>query len=80
MSEKRQFKLYSNRHVIQKEKQYVVLFDVLDRFHEFDEHLLMEQLAETGYSIRFLKASIHYLYDLILKSLVLFHSGKTVTL
>ncbi len=80
MSEKRQFKLYSNRHVIQKEKQYVILFDALDRLHEFDEELLIEQLAETGISIRFIKASIHYLYDLILKSLMLFHSGKTVTI
>lgn len=80
MSEKRQFKLYSNRHVIQKEKQYVILFDVLDKLHEFDEQLFMEQLTKSGISIRFIKSGIHYLYDLILKSLVLFHSEKTATI
>lgn len=77
MSEKRQFKIYSSRHVIEGENKYIVLFDILEKMDEYDLNMLTSELKSLRKNTTFLKADMNFLYQLILKSLVLFHSGKS---
>jgi hypothetical protein len=77
MSEKRQFKIYSSRHVIEGENKYTVLFDILEKMENYDANELTASLKSTGKDTIYIKADMNYLYQLILKSLVLFHSGKS---
>lgn len=77
MSEKRQFKIYSARHVIDGENKYILLFDVLEKMELYNEKELISILKFQGKKTTFIKADMNFLYQLILKSLVLFHSGKS---
>ena len=66
-SEKRYFKIFSERHVIGEKNNYVMLFDAIDNMAEYDELALIK-------SNPFLKESLlsdqkYHLYGLILKSL-----------
>lgn len=72
-SEKRYFKIHSNRHVIGEENNYVKLFDLLDEMTEFDGDLLKAKLdaAAIKGNISSQKA---YLYKLILKAMRAFHA------
>jgi hypothetical protein len=80
MSEKRQFKIFSTRHILHSENKYLQLFDVLDEMEEYDETALKETLLAKNKLILYFKADMNFLYQQILKSLVLFHSGKTTPL
>ncbi|HUM52018.1 MAG TPA: hypothetical protein PK431_09390 [Chitinophagales bacterium] len=77
MSEKRQFKIYSSRHVIEGENKYMLLFTLLERMEIFDQDLLANSLKDAGKKTAFIKADMNFLYQSILKSLVLYHSGKS---
>ncbi len=77
MSEKRQFKIFSNRHIIQETNKYIVLFDHLEKMKEYDETLLEQLLTAENYDVSYLKADQNYLYQLILRSLIIFNSGKS---
>ncbi len=77
MSEKRQFKIYSSRHVIDGENKYTLLFDILDKMENYDEGKLISELQSKHKKTAFIKADMNFLYQSILKSLVLFHSGKS---
>lgn len=77
MSEKRQFKIYSSRHVIDGENKYTVLFDILDKMEPYDAGELTSALKSLNKETTYFKADMNFLYQLILKSLVLFHSGKS---
>lgn len=77
MSEKRQFKIYSSRHIIEGENKYILLFDVLDKMENYDSDTLILALNNYNKNTNFIKADMNFLYQLILKSLVLFHSGKS---
>lgn len=77
MSEKRQFKIFSKRHIIHESNKYNILFDLLEKMDEYDEAILEKALQEQKYDIRYLKADQNYLYQLLLRSLVLFNSGKS---
>lgn len=72
-SEKRYFKIYSNRHVIGEENNYVKLFDLLDEMADYDGESLKAKLdiAEIKGNISSQKA---YLYKLILKAMRAFHA------
>lgn len=72
-SEKRYFKIYSNRHVIGEENNYVKLFDLLDEMEGFDGDVLKAKLdaAAIKGNISSQKA---YLYKLILKAMRAFHA------
>lgn len=77
MSEKRQFKIYSSRHIIDGENKYTVLFDILDKMEQYDTEELTSALKSLSKETTYIKADMNFLYQLILKSLVLFHSGKS---
>ena len=80
MSEKRQFKIYSSRHIIDGENKYTLLFDILDKMENYDEGKLITALQSKHRKTTFIKADMNFLYQSILKSLVLFHSGKSAQL
>lgn len=77
MSEKRQFKIYGSRHIIDVENKYIFLFDVLEKMESYDAEALRIKLESAGRNTKFIKADMNFLYQLILKSLVLYHSGKS---
>jgi hypothetical protein len=77
MSEKRQFKIYSSRHIIEGENKYILLFDELDKMEVYNQEILTSELKQKNKNTLFIKADMNFLYQLILKSLVLFHSGKS---
>lgn len=77
MSEKRQFKIYSSRHIIDGENNYILLFDLLDKMENYDADELNSKLTLQEKNTTYVKADMNFLYQLILKSLVLFHSGKS---
>lgn len=77
MSEKRYFKLFSERHIIGGKNKYVDIFDILDKASEEDDGKIKIQLKACNVNTDFLSADKNYLYNLILKSLNDFHNGKT---
>ena len=73
MSEKRFFKVFSSRHVIGNENDYVKLFDLIQRMDIYDESLVIKA--------KFIKnssAEKNYLYRLVLKSLNAYHAQNSV--
>ena len=74
-SEKRYFKLFSS--LQGGEKNYMRLFNAIDLQEEYNEALLKEMFAGERFVKQFNVAK-KYLYDLILKSLLVYHSESTV--
>lgn len=64
MSEKRFFKIFSQRHVIGEKNQYLLMFDFIDKSKTINNEILLEQPFSKN-----LSAEKNYLYRLILKSL-----------
>ena len=75
-AEKRYFKVFAKRHVINEENHYIKLFEAMEKMKEYDEEWLKKKLEEQTFSknLPFWKS---YLYGLIMKSLRAYHSGKT---
>lgn len=65
-SEKRQFRLYVNRLGINADAKFLLLFDVMDKMHEYDEAKILERKITTKQQLSNLKA---HLYRQILISL-----------
>lgn len=80
MSEKRYFKIFSERHTIGEQNKYVILFDELDKAEEENDIILKNNLKKTGVNPDFISADKNYLYQLILRSLNVFHDSKTYNL
>ena len=80
MTEKRHFKIFSERHTIGEQNNYIALFDVLEEMKVFDLKECMDQLEARGIPTRHLASDKNYLYSLILKSLSLNHASKTASL
>jgi len=76
-SEKRYFKLNSNQNVRDKGKNYLKLFDLLEKMPQYDEHDLENNLKKAGVSTQYLSADKNHLFQLILRSLRNFHTAKT---
>ncbi len=76
-SEKRFFKIYSSRHVIGEQNNYIYLFDAIDNLVEYDEKKLIKKFEGKKFVNRFSVAK-SYLYDLILRSMNQYHSQKNV--
>jgi hypothetical protein len=64
MSEKRFFKIFSQRHVIGEANQYLLMFDFIDKNENINNETLLKQPFSKN-----LSAEKNYLYRLILKSL-----------
>jgi hypothetical protein len=79
MSEKRHFKLYASRHIIGKENLYVRLFNVIDKLNDYDEEKAKAFFKGTPFLTQFAAQKI-YLYNLILKSLRIYHSSSSINL
>lgn len=79
-SEKRYFKIFSDRHVIHDNNKYVVLFDTIDNLKNEEIHLIEEKLKKQKLNTDFLSADKNYLYQLILRALQSFHHNKTQTI
>lgn len=77
MSEKRYFKIFSERHTIGSQNKYVLLFDALDKANEENDIELKKELKRKGVNVDFLSADKNYLYQLLLRSLNDFHTSKT---
>jgi len=80
MSEKRYFKIFSERHTIGDQNKYLLLFDLIDKLEAEDDNILKAELKKLGINSDFLSADKNYLYNLILRSLNIFHSAKTYNL
>ncbi|MGB1206678.1 MAG: hypothetical protein ACPG5B_13590 [Chitinophagales bacterium] len=79
-SEKRYFKVFVGKHSSGAEKNYVQLFDAIDRQNTFEEASLLHYLKSLKIKTTYLAADQNYLYKLILKSLRNYHAGKTISL
>lgn len=79
-SEKGYFKKYASTFVTTGERNYMKLFDAIDRFagkeNTYDEEKLKRQLDEN--LIKQLSVLKNYLFSLIMKSMVWFHTDKHV--
>lgn len=80
MSEKRYFKIFSERHTIGEQNKYVALFDLLDKNSEENDQDIKKQLNKVKINTDYLSADKNYLYHLILKSLNDFHDSRTYNL
>jgi hypothetical protein len=76
MSEKRYFKIFSSRHVIAGQNNYIRLFDAIERQEEYNEQKIKEQFEEETF-ITHLPSEKHYLYNHVLDSLNAFHKDRT---
>lgn len=80
MSEKRYFKIFSERHTIGDQNKYVVLFDILDALSEEQDSSVKKELRKHKINADYLSADKNYLYHLILRSLINFHDARTFNL
>ncbi len=80
MSEKRYFKLFISRNKNSKQLNYTILFNAIDELNKYDESRLNQILKKEKVSCKYLAADKNYLYEIILKSLRSFYSGKSATL
>ena len=76
-SEKRYFKLYCNRISPEKEKNYLILFDIIESMEIIDDDIVIEELQNHDIKTSYIDSDKNYLYNLILKALRVYHSGKT---
>ncbi len=67
MSEKRYFKIFSERHTIGKQNKYVALFNLLDTNEQEDDGWIKQELKSLKINSDFLSADKNYLYNLILR-------------
>ncbi len=76
-SEKRYFKIFAARHSKKGNNNYIRLFDAIDRQESYDESRLARKLAGTTI-LRNLASTKYQLYQLVLKCLSDYHSGKSL--
>ncbi len=75
-SEKRFFKLHSS--LQSGEKNYLQIFDAIDRQKEYDEAAIKKQFAKATF-IRHFPSEKNHLYKLILKALRAYHADASVS-
>ncbi|MFN7119594.1 MAG: hypothetical protein ACK4TA_22550, partial [Saprospiraceae bacterium] len=76
-AEKRHFKIFAKRHVLEKGNQYLLLFDIMDSLPDYDEALIKRKLGNTLFA-KNLSSSKNYLYTLLLQSLRNYNAGRSV--
>lgn len=75
--EKRYFKLYSSRHTIGDENNYVLLFDAIEAQKEYSEEEILKKFKKTAFIHQFSIAKAR-LYNAILRSLDAYHADSSV--
>ena len=78
-SEKRHFNIYAARHVKGSKNVYMKLFEHIEKKKKYDVAAIQKAFAGESF-LKWLPAVNNYLYTLILKSLRVYHSNKTVSL
>ena len=78
MSEKRYFKIFSERHTIGRQNKYVILFTELEKADQENDEDLKKNLKIKGVQTDFISADKNYLYHLILRSLNEFYHAKNL--
>jgi len=76
-SEKRFFKIYSSRHVIGNQNNYVQLFDAIDHQRVYQEEAILKKFKGEKF-VKRLAVAKTYLYDLILKSMNVYHAQNSI--
>ncbi len=76
MSEKRHFKLYSSGHINGDSKNYLRLFDAIDKQENYNEEEIKSGFEEETF-IRHLPSQKNYLHQNLLESLNAFNKEKT---
>lgn len=77
-SEKRHFKIYSNRHIKGEENNYVRLFDLIEKQKIYDEERIKQALSSSGF-VKRLDVVKRYLFDLILEALTIFYNRSDLS-
>jgi len=73
-SEKRYFKLFANQHVIGEKNNYVEIFEAISRQSHYNEDILTRKFKGRSLLKHFSSEKV-YLYNLILKSLRVYHAN-----
>ncbi len=78
-SEKRYFKIFASQSNKKEENNYVLLFDIIDRFndHNYNEDILKYRLRKHSF-VKQLHVTKNYLYNLILRSLRNYYGDSSV--
>lgn len=76
-SEKRYFKVFSSRHTIGKENNYIQLFDFIDRMNQYDEEAIFKKFKGEAFLNKF-SITKGRLYDNVLRSLDSFYAQKSI--
>jgi cob(I)alamin adenosyltransferase len=76
-AEKRFFKIQAKRHTTGVKNNYVRLFDLFEKQHQFDENHI-ENMAQKASFVKYFAAEKNYLYQLILDSLDVFHKESSI--
>lgn len=75
--EKRYFKIYATRHVIEKNNVHIQVFDAVDEQKTYDEQTILDRFKGEKFVKRFAVTKSR-LYELILKSLHAYHASSSV--
>ena len=76
-SEKRYFKVFSSRHTIGEENNYIRIFDYIEQLEEYNEELLFEYFEGEAFLNKF-SITKNRLYESILKALDAYHANSSV--
>lgn len=74
-SEKRYFKRFSTIHAMKEGNSYLALFDAIEKQKTYDEEAIKLKLSKTRF-VKYLSVEKAYLYNLVLRSLVVYGSGR----
>lgn len=76
-SEKRYFKIFSSRHTIGKENNYILLFDTIESMDVYDEDVIFKKFEGEAFLNKF-SITKGRLYDNVLRSLDSYHSQSSI--
>lgn len=77
MSEKRYFKVFSQRHVTKGNTHYLQLFELACSLDSPDSKAFEAAVAKHKIKAKYLAADKNYLYNLVMRALSNFHVGRT---
>lgn len=77
MSEKRYFKVFSQRHVTKGNTHYLQLFELACSLDSPDSKAFEAAVSESKIKAKYLAADKNYLYNLLMRALSNFHVGRT---
>lgn len=75
--EKRYFKVFSSRHTLGEQNNYVTLFDAIDAQNMYDEQVILKKFRKQAFTNKFSIAKAR-LSDAILRSLDAFHANSSI--